>query len=509
MVRNEEMYKRLIQTVIDHIPSYFSKFTLNEQKLLIEFLDVLQHYEEADFARDTLLTRFKEYRNSLKEHPQLLRFPFLWYGHDFVNMALRLLSVSDFHSIHFYSYLDKHLRGGSDKIGFFPFVRSELNLTDQHWEILQINANKLRFALNNDQFKDLIDVHRLVFREGVYSLDQRIVINLIKKSFNKSKLYKEISNFFTLLDTKWFIHVHFPAFGLVQHFFQIELDTIDDFDNVFSLQNFDNSVLGISDVYSVNKSDQNSFLGLLISPYPLKDKIRKHFIRYEQEGLISSYRLAEITNSQGISSFSNYKPNEGWRNLTKSEWNQILKYIRRGEHQKEIEIFATPLFNEEWTYKMHQKPSEVIAFICRCPYEVSFKQLPWNTKKDPDSIVFSQNDKGLLKQLHKNNVLHTTLLSYTLYNEYSLTPYCIKAPMMDFNVLANFLSIFPYSHVFISGSNYYIWTQLPKRYGEQIENDLKWEVDPIQRKIPIKNLHLNWYDIERQEWFPPKLYDNL
>lgn len=513
VVRTEETYKRLIQTVIDKTPSYIDKYSSNDRILLNEFIDVLRYFNEADFARNNLLTRFEEYRTKARGHPKLLRLPFLWFTHDYITMALRLLSISDFHSLHFYSYLDKQLRGSSAKIGVFPFIKNKILLTDQNWEVLQIQCNKLRFALTDDQLQNLKDVHFLLSREGIYSLNQKAIINSVKQYFNKSRLFREISNFFTLLDARWFIRAHFPGYGLSQFFFQIELKNSVNLNKVVSLSENENTVLRISNVYQ-NKFQQNSYLGLLVVPVSAKEKLKQYFNNCEQEGLIVQQNLEEITNSRSSASFLNYTPKQGWVNIRSLRWKHIAIQLQREELQEnrnEIihDFFVTPPFNSDWSYKQHKKPSEVIAFLCRCPYEVVFKQLPWNIKKDQSSLVFSQKDKAFLKQLHKHQILHTGLISNTLFNEFSLTPYWIKAPLIDFQLLKIFLAEMTYCQVFVSKNNYYIWTQLPKTHVERISNDLKWKVIPSIEVIPTKSLHFTWYDIDKKDWITPQFLSDF
>ena len=104
-------WKRFMKTILSRLPAYVEKYPPAEQTLLTEFLNVLQHFEEADFNRKKLSNRFDEFDQKYYLTEQYYRLPFLWFTHTYLTNANLLLSVSRFHADIFKEYWRRIIDG--------------------------------------------------------------------------------------------------------------------------------------------------------------------------------------------------------------------------------------------------------------------------------------------------------------------------------------------------------------------------------------------------------------
>ena len=97
-----ENLQNSIQTILNQFIDYIPMYPQEDQIYLNKFINVLQHYKEADYDRKKLTLRLSKYRLGVLNAEQYLRLPFYWFIGTFLRNAILLLNVSKFHANPFY-----------------------------------------------------------------------------------------------------------------------------------------------------------------------------------------------------------------------------------------------------------------------------------------------------------------------------------------------------------------------------------------------------------------------
>ncbi|MFX0172449.1 MAG: hypothetical protein ACFE9L_11050 [Candidatus Hodarchaeota archaeon] len=268
MGRVQENLQYSLRTIMNEIPPLISLYSDEDQEHLNRFLEVIQHYEEVSFKRNTLVKRFQTFRLKILKTDLYLQLPFYWFVGTFFKNALILLKVSKFHANKFYEYIIHTLRGSSNKEGVYQLIRDRICLKDLAWEELQKNCIKFLISLTEDQFNILNAIYSSILDEGINVLGARKLRAAILDRVNiqRKKLdLPELKRFFSLLECEWFIRFSSLSFGLERIFFQFQLQKSTPLEAIINFQDQKNRSLCTSDVYKVTNTP-NTYLGILYVP---------------------------------------------------------------------------------------------------------------------------------------------------------------------------------------------------------------------------------------------------
>ncbi len=513
MVRpGRESFKRFIKTIIEQLPAHIEEYPPADQYLLMEFLSVLQHYEEADYQRTKLSQRLIEYNERVIGTKKYLNTAFLWFIESYFSTANILLNVSTFHANSFYEYLTKYLRGSSTTPGVYGLVRESIPLTDLAWEQLQYSCDKLLVPLTNVQLRILKTIFSFITEDGVYALDPRKLKAVIVKNVvfpKKNKPSEELTRFFTLMDGRWFFLFFSPAFGLNRLVFQFQLQESTSLEDVIDFRNPANTVLTVSDVYSFRKVP-NNYIAILLVPTEDIDRLESYLQNCERQGYIILRELSKITTVRKCISLNHYQENIGWIELSPTKLRRLTQLLQsknpKKRQREKNSFFITPEFNLQWYYSQHQLPKEIIKLYCKNPPEYSYSNLPLRLIDNQDSNRLSRTEVGLLKQLHYNHqVVQIGFVPWRLVYDFSLDLHCIILHKIPFFQLERFLNLIPFSEIYSGEKSIYIWARLTPKLVKWIKNDLKWTVISIIRKQYPLNLDFKWFNVSRLKWKIPNL----
>ncbi|MFX0125416.1 MAG: hypothetical protein ACFFAE_17480 [Candidatus Hodarchaeota archaeon] len=513
MVRpGRESFKRFISTIVDLLPPYIEKYPQSDQLLLREFLTVLRHYGEADYQRNKLSQRFREYYEKLLETDQYLQTAFLWFTYNYFSNANMLLNISKFHANFFYEYLVKHLRGSSTNLGVFGLIRKNVALKDLAWEQLQYESNKLLIPLTNDQLQILKTVYLSLLKEGVYTLDSRKLKDIITNQVefpSKIKSTKELTRFFSLVDAQWFYRFFLPAFGLDCIIFHFQLQESSSLKDVIDFHNPENTLLCMSDVFLVRNSPK-TYIGRLRVPSRDFGHLKVYLRKCERQAYLILKKLVKVMTRSLSGSLTHYRANSGWfeQSPTKNyRLKQLIQSQNPKKKQKEFpSLFFQPQCDIQWHYKQHPFPIEIIRLFSKLsPHFYSFTNLPLRLLDLQDSYSLSRVEIGLLKQLYYNQVVQIGFVPLRLVFEFSLDEYCVILPKITLFQLKRFLDLIPFSEIDFTENFFYIWARLTPKLAQWIESELKWPIIPIRRIIFPQNPESSYYNPSKLQWRTPNI----
>ncbi len=507
-----ESFKRFIKTIMEQLPDHIAEYPPSDQLLLTEFLSVLQYYEEADYQRNKLSKRFEEYNNRILGTDQYLQTAFLWFTYNYFSNAYLLLNVSKFHANRFYEYIAKHLRGSSSTPGVYGLIRENIPLSNLAWEQLQYESNKLLYPLSEHQFQILITLYSFIKEGGIDALNQRKIRTAIISQVpfpHNVKPTTELSRFFRLIDGRWFLRFHSPAFGLDRLFFHFELNVGNSLKDIIDFHNRDYTVLGLSAVYYV-RDHPNAYIGTLVVPTNTINQLKAYLYHRETEGDINVIDLTKIYTIHRNVSFENYIVGTGWSQLSQKEMTRLTSQIKVKHPRKKFQpyslSFTTPSYNPNWDFKEHPLPTQIIRLYCKFSKEFSISSLPIQTACTQNTFTLSRSEIGLLRQLHYNQVVHIGFVPYRLIYEFSLDSYWIKLPRIPKLQLKTFLNTIPYCEYYITDSSIQIWTRLNSQLIQWIKDELKWKLYPILPTHPPHGMEFEWFDQNNLMWIQPNLF---
>ncbi|MFX1538431.1 MAG: hypothetical protein ACFFDI_29925 [Promethearchaeota archaeon] len=512
MVRpGRESFKRFVNTIINLLPPHIEKYPEPDQLLIWDFISVVQNYEEADYQRNKLSKRFKEFNNKFLGTEQLLHTTFLWFALTYFANADRLLNISRFHADSFYKYLVKHLRGSTKIPGVYGLIKDKVPLTDLSWERLQYETNKLLVPLKDDQLQILKTVYPFVMKEGVNALDPRKLKAVIfdqMKFPKRFKLNKELSRFFSLIDGQWFYRFHSPAFGLKQIFCQIQLRNSTSLKDIFDFQDPKNTVLGISDIF-LDRNLPNRYIGLLRIPSQNFDQLKTYLQECEHQGGIIIKKLEEITTRSYSGSLAYYRANTGWLDPSPMRMRRLVQLLKTQNPKKrqkpDSSFFISPPFNLQWNFRQHPLPTEIIKLFCNIsPHTYSFSNLPLHLSNKQGTSL-TRTEVGLLKQLNYNQIVQIGFLSWRLVYEFSLDLYCVRLPNIPRFQVNHFLELIPFCDIYFAEKNIYIWARLNPKLVHWVKKEFNWPIIPIRRIITYKKPSFSHFDPMKLQWITPQL----
>ncbi|MFX1517568.1 MAG: hypothetical protein ACFFC6_14790, partial [Promethearchaeota archaeon] len=344
---------------------------------------------------------------------------------------------------------------------------------------------------------------------GYLALNSQRVKAMIRRNMTSNESTENLDSFFKLLDIHFFLLFNQHVFDLERLYIHFILDQSIKLEDIVEFQDPDNTVLCTSDFFTIRGSP-NTYLGILTTPTQFYNHLETYLQEYANEGKIILNEMTKITMLQRFTSLELYQPNLGWKHLTPSLWNDIVKKLKTKGSRKPYatpqSFRMTPQFNPIWHYQLYENPSKVINFYCKIPREYTFNDLPLNPLGKNSELKFSKEELGLFKTLYRNQVFHIGVRSNRLWYEWSLDAYWIKVPRsFTFKQLVHFLHWLPVSELFFSEQDTYIYVRLPSNWASRIRTDLNWKILSIIRHHHPHRFQSRWYDLGKLQWIPPKI----
>ncbi|MFX0172859.1 MAG: hypothetical protein ACFE9L_13160 [Candidatus Hodarchaeota archaeon] len=497
--------KRYLNMIVKLLPDCIKKYSPEDQVLLNDFLLVLQHYEEADYNRESLSNRFAEYSHKYNRSETYLHTPFLWFTVDYFEKANLILSLAEFHGTSFYKYLVEPFRRSSTTVNAFQLIHESSSLTDLEWERLQYNINKIQASLTDEQLRIIETVYSSISETGIHSMNPHRLRKYITKKMNISITSRYLNHFFSFLGAQWSIWFYPPAFGLKHLFINFQLDESTSLDEIIDFQNPANTTLCYNRIYRILRF-HNSFSGYLIVPLSQKDQLRTYLQQCEHQGQLILHNLMEITDTYMSASLKLYKAGRGWHSLSRTKLEQLtLKLKTKQPKKRRIKLpffFRTNSFNHYYkVLKQHHDPLPAITLYCKFSRNLSFKDLALDFNETQST--FNTSELSLLSDLIRNHVCQPTFFLTRLIYDFSLDFYLITLPLMQLKQLAHVLTWLPYGHFIFTETNIYIWAFLTPEIVQWMRTDLEWSVLAVSSHLYSKQLDLSWFNEDTNQWRAP------
>jgi len=509
MVKTHNSLKKSIFTILHQLSLRTKGYPPSEQNRLKFFLVLIQHYEEADFDRKTLVNRFTKYGEETLQDEEYLSLPFLWFTGTYTLNARVLLQHSKFHATPFYEFIAKHLRR------VFRLVNSSQPLSSMLWEELQYDANKLLGNLTKRDIETIMVEFRLLKEKGVIALSLRqqkeYIADYIEFS-KKEKPFVELNRLFTILNGKWFLRFHSPAFDLSRVFFEFKTLGSTSLNDVIDFTNHENTTLTTSDIYHT-REDPNRFLGFLIIPNGHISELQTHLMECQNNGNIILEKYSPVTDIRKSTSLRLYQPEKGWLNTNSSFLSRLRRCIlsngsevlEQSTSSNLNDIYIPDPLNNKWSYRNHPLPHRIIELYCKISNEYSFRNLPINFDKIKKPSDLTIDELGLLKQLYYNKVVYPGFVPWQIVYEFSLNNFCVYLPKIPFSNLKELIKILPFSEVYFTEDIICLFSRLTVQIANWIQSKLGWETSMITIVQKPIELNLEWFNKELLNWEVPEV----
>ena len=498
--------RKFITTIIERSPHYIESYTLSEQLLLTEFIEILKACQEkAGFARKELSEQLTQYRIQKRESEEYLTTPFLWFSAIYYETASLLLSFTDFQASTFYDFLVTMLRGKEKLPGFFQLVRNQTLLKKLDWEQLQYACSRYRMPITNEQFSLLQKLYSYVNKAGIDGILYPKINNYIQEHLKTEKKTKDMIHLLKILDAKWQFWFHYPAFGLKKYHIQFLKSKSTSITDIIDIHDYKNTTLCNSRLFQL-KEDPQSYTGYLVVPEDSSNKLHPYFELCKQNKEIIDFEIMEILDSRRSNSLFLYRYDKGWIGLSEKEKLDLSNSLKikhpRKKRKKLADLFVTYPFNREWRYTHHSSPEKVISLLIKLSNSYYLENLP---PRNIENLKVLDSDLALLTDLVNNHNFQASLIIDRLIHESSLDIYSIEIPIMAFKQLNLFLNVIPFAYLFYTESKIYIWAYLNPEEVNWIRTQLNWRINEILLEKSFLNLDREWFDFENLVWFQPKI----
>jgi hypothetical protein len=503
----------MIKTIITQLEPYIQQYPNTEQELIKKFIDTLAYFEEADKNRKALMKRLKKYNQQLYGTDLYYQTPFLWFTESYFDNASIILRTADYKSKAFYEYLVGLLRRGKSGLGVFALIRGKTSVKDPVWSKLQSLSHNLINPLTQEQLVIIEEIYRTIRRLGVHSLDEKEIQDALSKLVPRNPRFKQvIGNYFELLRCQWVLTHQSSAFGIERVFFHFKLLNSTSVEEIIDFTSPDNSVLGMSDVYNIPNASK-TFLGIAYVPKNEANLLHGYLHECEKNGQITIHTLSKLITTYRSISFQQYKEGHGWIEPTIKEITAISTKMEKNEldeylHSKGL-FYLTPTFNQEWFFKEHSLPTEIIKFYCQSPSLFEYPNLPLTWQKlttvASPTKTLNQIEKGLLKYLYTKGVIQTMFIPWRLVYDYSFDLYMIILPRMPLNQLKPLLRLMPYAEIYELEDMLCLRGYLSPELIQNVSQAVNWPIHPIRFIHSPKAPNFTWFEKQHQLWRPPKI----
>jgi len=503
VVTRRDNIRKYIQVIIEQLPHFFHKYSVDDQKFLTLFLKPLSFYEEVDFNRENLTKRFNEAQQEFRTTKIYVKHPFSWFVCTYFENAIVALQISTFHADNFFDYILPILRGtaGEDD-GVFQLIRKGTPLEDLKWENLQYLSSKLRVPLTTNQLQLLTKIYDFIDLKPWNVLRPRRLRSMLLDNDNTPKLSRVLPKLFSMLNASWTVWPYYPAFGLQTFFFQSKLSLNVRLEDILDFEDEDNHMLQCSFISSI-RNRQDEYIGIIILPENQQKVLQDYLKQKVSEDLIKSFKLEKILENRWSYSLTQYQTESGWVEVPKSQWDQdvhIIKLKNLPRRRKTIDLtFLTPKGENNWTYLQLSDPYAAIKLICK-NNNFSFKDLLTDT--------YPTSNFPLLRKLFEKEALFLDFNPSRLQDEYSLDTYWIETPKISLYQLKRFLKLVPDARTVFTDKKCYIRTHLSDYMMQRIIKDLHWTIYPLLPAHNIIQRNVNMFDEKSLSWNIPKILTN-
>ncbi len=506
MVSRRETIKRYIRTVIEKLPALIEKYSPIDRKILTDFLTVLQHFEEADYDRTILSNRFENFNRKYYQSKHYRKLPFLWFAVDYFGNANRTLNVADFHAEDFYQYLVVHLRNNPHVVGSFSLIREKTSLEDSQWEKLQYSCNHIP-PLKKNELQVLKTVLSLIKEKNFGGLNRNLINTTVANKLS-TQFSKTLNAYFASMEALWFFYFYPSAFGIEPFIFYFQLSKSTSLPEIINFQDPTNSILCTSDVFRI-KDFPNTYIGILYVPTPLVHYLHTYLQNYKNQRHLIIHELSQIINIHISASLALYRAEKGWQDITTNLWRSLeplkTKKPKKRRSKPPITHHISPGFSPLWNYLKYPDPTQVISIFCKSRGFYSYKELPFGSTTRRPSIQFSKKEFSIFKELDYFQVVNAGFFCQRLILNFSPDQYWIKLPLIPLDQLLRLLEWLPYTHIYFTKINIYIWAYLTPKFAEWMRNDLGWEVMPIILNHSPLSLKISWFDEDSLQWKIPQI----
>lgn len=497
-----------MNTILSRLPLCIEKYPLSSKMILNDFLDVLQHYEEADYNRDILSQHLTEFKQKYYETEAYFQTPFLWFAHNYFTYANLLLSIGKFHADEFYEYLVKMLRGYDEIKGVFRLLCESTSLSDLAWEQLQYACTKL-IPMTPAQLHCLEVINSYIAEAGISSLNSNRLKDIIRIRVRNLALSRNLSSFFTRLEASWHLWFYLPALGLESLYFQFQLNKSTSLSEIIDILDPQNKTFGLSQIFTV-RGYSNNYIGLFVVPSHLIERLQAYIKVCERKGKLNLHDMSRVTSRRISSSFTLYRADKGWYNFTETEWKRLSQPLKtahpRKRRSRSLHFFLSPPFNDNFSYFEQSNANQIISLYCKLPSVFSYYELPLGSSQNHKTIELSRSELDLLTDLYENHVVRVFFTPHRLNNDFSLDFYWIKIPHhLKMSQLSRVLELVPYCVIIYTDYSIHLWTWLRPQLVHWLSVDLEWEVIPVLFHHYPSNPDIEWYNLQSRQWKTPSI----
>lgn len=502
MVTRRENIRKYIQVIIEQLPRYIHKYSVDDQKFLTLFLEPLSYYEEVDNNREKLAKRLRNSQNQFINSEIYVKHPFSWFAVTFFENAEVALQNSSFHADDFFDYILPILRGtaGEDN-GVFQLIRKNASLDDLKWENLQYFCSKLRVPLSINQLQILNRIYEFIRLKPWSVLRPRRLRSMLLEQDKTPILSRELPKLFSILNAFWTVGPNnYPAFGLKSLFLQCKLTSKVNLEEILDFGDKQNYILQTSLISSI-RNNPNEYIGIIMLPTQQHEAFQDYLKTKMSEGFIKSFQLDEIIENRWSCSLNKYQTETGWQEIPKTQWDQAvhimkLKYLPR--RRKSVNLsFLTPKIDNSWNFLQLSDPLAGIRLICENNV-FTFNDLLTKT--------YSSDDFHILKQLFEKQVLFLDFNVLRLRDEYSLDVYWIETPKISLYQLKKLLDLVPDARIVYTENNSYIRTHLSDYMVRRITRDLDWTIYPVLPAHNITQRNIKMFNEKSVSWRIPRIF---
>lgn len=310
-----------------------------------------------------------------------------------------------------------------------------------------------------------------------------------------------------MLESRWHLDFHSPAFGVTRAFFHIQTDD-EEFTNIIPIHDSNNTILNVSDIF-VNRELPMDYIGFLYVPDQDTNALEEYLRRCERNKVLKLKKFAIITSYHRSISLDHYNLGKGWLKVKPSYLHRIADEISKKKTnplraRNNLDYLSSP-FNQKWKFTQHKLPEEVIKIYCDTPSELTYSDLKLTSVTNNKNPIVSLAQRGLLKQLNYNRVLNINWVPWQLVYEFSRDYYWVILPKVSIQEINPLLKLLPISMISLSEESTQIWTYLTSQLAQWIREDLQGEVYSVTQYINPQTLNYNWFDQEKSQWRTPQI----
>ncbi|PWI49199.1 hypothetical protein CEE45_03425 [Candidatus Heimdallarchaeota archaeon B3_Heim] len=495
--------------MLSQLPIYIGKYPVHEKNLLEDFINVIEAYQvDTQASRDQFSLRVEQFSKKHRPTDIYLHLPFLWFAVQYLENANRLLDTATFFAEDFYGYLAKHFRGFSRSRGLFHLIKETTPLSDIAWEELQYTLAKSHTPLYSEQFHIInLIISNLSSVKNDY-LNKEYISAFIRDNSPSKYRRPYLTRFFTQIDARWIIWFNFSTFGLRRVICMFQLLEDSPLHDIIDFNNPKIRILRNSRLYNIRKTF-NQFIGILTIPEGFYNQLINYFRTLEQQGKIKLLKFEIIREAYRSTSFSHYKENRGWSEVTPTKENLLMQRLTTKTPRKRAKISPksniTKKFNNTWDVRQSDNSFEIISLFCKLSDYFSFKNLPVNLQIEKGNFFLSKREEEILSFLMKNDNMCISFFANQLRLDFSLDEYWIVAPIMPIWQLWHLLEWFPYVSIEMTADNIHLRTVSTPKFIDIIKQKLRWEIFPLIEEHHPSKLDIKWFDNNNNQWKPPIL----